>query len=733
MRLRFIVSGVHSGPNPSPGLGVARSLRIAYPSAEIVGVDYGLRNSGIHDTVLDDVILSRPWEELDLGHHALDVAAMTGNGEWWVPGLDLEVEWLASLPSLPPRCLVPRSAALTRKPATYLAAQLGCAVPPTLAPGFSWPEAQEFCGAAGWRVWAKGTRYEAVRVTGSSTLQAEITELEQRWGAGNILLEVDIDGQEVSIAFAAFEGRLLGAVQMDKRIVTTEGKTWAGAISKPEDTDTRSLESVVRAMNWTGGGEIELIRDFSGKRYLIDCNPRFPAWIFGATLAGENLPASLVHAAGASVPHCSPRLSGAFVRVVQEIPLRIGFPLPPLPLLDEQQVVVGKHPSGMPALSRRLPRPLSSRVELQVDPGIGEELERASTGESPARIFLRAEAERLFGEAARQIGALRSAGMDVTLAYSVKTNPDARLLAVALKHGWMAEVTSAQEAALAERAGFPRSSLIVNGRVAPVWLARNSGQPCAAVFADSLEALSVIAVSREAASIVGIRVRTEGSTFGVDLGNPAHFGQAVDLLSSIGGHAKLGLHVHASEEVQGRDQWNRTADRLLAWASAIRSETGREVACLDIGGGWSTRSFFEFLLPRLPEWLGAARDQLPGLSRVILEPGRAVSQPTMALLTRVVEVRGRPVSELVVDAAISDVPFASQGVRRIAARRHDGTWSVIAPGHAMVLGRLCMEDDVLGRDLCVSDDTKEGNLLAILDVGAYDTSMAYPFGNGTHA
>ena len=92
MRLRFIVSGVHSGPNPSPGLGVARSLRIAYPSAEIVGVDYGLRNSGIHDTVLEDVILSRPWEELDLGHHALDVAAMTGNGEWWVPGLDLEVE-----------------------------------------------------------------------------------------------------------------------------------------------------------------------------------------------------------------------------------------------------------------------------------------------------------------------------------------------------------------------------------------------------------------------------------------------------------------------------------------------------------------------------------------------------------------------------------------------------------------------------------------------------------------
>ena len=38
-------------------------------------------------------------------------------------------------------------------------------------------------------------------------------------------------GNEESIAFAAYQGELLGAVHMQKRLLTPEGKTWAGRVT----------------------------------------------------------------------------------------------------------------------------------------------------------------------------------------------------------------------------------------------------------------------------------------------------------------------------------------------------------------------------------------------------------------------------------------------------------------------------------------------------------------------
>ena len=40
MKETVFISGLYSGPSPSAGLGVARSLRAAFPSAHLVGVDY---------------------------------------------------------------------------------------------------------------------------------------------------------------------------------------------------------------------------------------------------------------------------------------------------------------------------------------------------------------------------------------------------------------------------------------------------------------------------------------------------------------------------------------------------------------------------------------------------------------------------------------------------------------------------------------------------------------------
>ena len=71
--MKIYISGLYSGTNPQPGVGIARSLRQAYPEAELIGVEYSNRCSGIHWRDFDEIWLQRPWQELNLDTHAAEI------------------------------------------------------------------------------------------------------------------------------------------------------------------------------------------------------------------------------------------------------------------------------------------------------------------------------------------------------------------------------------------------------------------------------------------------------------------------------------------------------------------------------------------------------------------------------------------------------------------------------------------------------------------------------------
>jgi diaminopimelate decarboxylase len=105
----------------------------------------------------------------------------------------------------------------------------------------------------------------------------------------------------------------------------------------------------------------------------------------------------------------------------------------------------------------------------------------------------------------------------------------------------------------------------------------------------------------------------------------------------------------------------------------------------------------------------------------------------MAVLTRILEVR--PSSELpaeaVVDAAIAEVPENHAYPHRIFLRQSDGgEWVLLRPGWGRLLGRSCMERDILATDVRLPHGLEPGDLLAIADAGAYDRSKSYVFGRG---
>jgi diaminopimelate decarboxylase len=322
MTLQIFVSGVHSGPNPSPGVGVARSLRQAFAGVRLIGVDYSPRSTGLSWPDFDEVIICTPWNSADLERQRDMVEERMQRDAVWISGLDLETIWMAAVL---PGCrglLIPSNTALvsTRKPGEFVANALAIGVPPTVSLSASDLELHAFCRQFGWNVWLKGPWYEATRISSWLSLQQAYQLLANTWGEQGFA-QCHIDGVEESIAFCAHQGRMLDAVYMKKREITAEGKTWSGKIeSVPDDLHGR-LAELIAELRWTGGGEVEMVRDARGDRWLLELNPRFPAWIFGATLAGHNMPAKLVQAECGGEIRPEVAVGCDFTRVVIEIPV----------------------------------------------------------------------------------------------------------------------------------------------------------------------------------------------------------------------------------------------------------------------------------------------------------------------------------------------------------------------------------------------------------------------------
>ena len=80
---------------------------------------------------------------------------------------------------------------------------------------------------------------------------------------------------------------------MRKQYITDKGKAWGGiTLDAPEML--KLTRHIIQSTKWKGGMELELIRTSKNEFYVIEINPRIPAWVYLAVGAGQNLPEALV-------------------------------------------------------------------------------------------------------------------------------------------------------------------------------------------------------------------------------------------------------------------------------------------------------------------------------------------------------------------------------------------------------------------------------------------------------
>lgn len=138
----------------------------------------------------------------------------------------------------------------------------------------------------------KGKYYEAYVCHNLELAQKAFYQLSAKWGTP-IIVQQFIKGTEINIAaLGDGEGNCISIIPMRKLYITDKGKAWAGITI--EDNDLLELaRQFTKATNWRGGFELEIMRDNSGKLYIMEVNPRFPAWIYLSAGAGQNQPAAL--------------------------------------------------------------------------------------------------------------------------------------------------------------------------------------------------------------------------------------------------------------------------------------------------------------------------------------------------------------------------------------------------------------------------------------------------------
>jgi len=724
----------------------------------LIGVEYSNRCSGIHWHDFDDIWLQRPWDELNLSTHADEVKKVLDSGALWISSIDLEIMWLASvLPNGHPNLLTPSKCALDQVSKPFITAHkdLPVEIPVFVSTDLSDWDLHAFCREHDWKVWLKGPYYEAVRTPDWPTLQHFRHVLSTAWATETLALQSHVSGYEESIMFSAYRGEILESVRMQKRDLTELSKTWAGDSADVPEYILEPLKQVVKELKWTGGAELEMVRDAGDKLWLLEWNPRFPAWVHGSTITGRNIPAALVEGATGIPAVHAPAESNEFTRVVLEIPVNQAYPLSPLP--EPFGGTIGhsmKHPSGLLQFAQMLHGPnVKEAIEINgagnFPEKVPEEVPKSfltdlngvnfSNLPTPSSIFMADTAAEYFMSAAELTTKLSTEQVNVNCGYSIKTNPDDRLLQLALDSGFFAEAISLAEAHKALAAGFRHDQLILNGPAK--WWRRDNfaiGE-FHAIFCDSVEEL--ISVGHEIeegklnSQVLGVRIRTPNvpSRFGVSIDSPRVYERLIEAIKTVPRSCKLGVHFHMASSNIGVKRWWHLFESMLRWCNSIEALTGRLIECVDIGGGWFPDDLRKFGESRLKAAVETIPDFLSAVEQVITEPGKALAQPSMALATQILEVRQREdhAIEAVVDGSIAELPmYAFQPHRVLSLDKESGRWRSFGYGKSVLFGRLCMEHDIVASSIELPKDIQAGDILVFCDAGAYDRSMSYVFGVG---
>ena len=303
MKLTIAVSGLNATDNPGPGIPVARALRADKElKPRIIGLSYESMEPGIYLKDIIDKVYQVPLPSagkdavMERIHYIHSIEKI----DVLIPNFDSElfsfIKMEDDLRKLGIKTFLPTIQQLEERHKRNLFeyGQKYKLKVPKSKPIFSVDEITTLRSEFEFPMVVKGKFYEAYIAYTYEQVHSYFHKINGKWGTP-IIIQQFVNGTEYDVAaLGDGKGNLVGAVAMKKLVLTDKGKAWAGVTIEDENMIDMARK-VMKSTKWKGGMELEIMRDSrKGDIYIIEINPRFPAWIYLTAGAGQNLPAALV-------------------------------------------------------------------------------------------------------------------------------------------------------------------------------------------------------------------------------------------------------------------------------------------------------------------------------------------------------------------------------------------------------------------------------------------------------
>ena len=303
-KIKVAVSGINAVDNPGPGIGVIRSLKEDKDlNLYICGLAYDTMEPGIYMDWLVDKVFMLPYpssSEKDYLARLFYIKDRVGL-DFVIPTLDVELPLYINLKDRLEqggiRTFLPTKQQFELRNKTRLedvAKLIGIEFPKS-ANVYSYEDMMKAISEIGFPLMVKGIFFKAYRAHNYQEAVQYFHTIVAEWGYPVLVQEV-VNGEEMNVVgLGDGRGGNLGLMAIKKLWITSLGKIWIGITIKNESI-LKAANKFIKEFQWKGGFELECIVS-QDKIWLIEINPRFPAWIYFSTGVGLNLPARMLRAA----------------------------------------------------------------------------------------------------------------------------------------------------------------------------------------------------------------------------------------------------------------------------------------------------------------------------------------------------------------------------------------------------------------------------------------------------
>jgi carbamoyl-phosphate synthase large subunit len=301
--MKIAVTGLNATDNPGPGVPVIRSIKESKDfNGSLIGLIYDSLDPGIYmkDLVEKSYMIPYPSGGLDPLLARIKQIHEKEKLDLIIPTLDSELYGFVKLePKLNEigiKLFLPTLEQLNIRAKDKLfkfCEENNIKVPKNFLVS-SLHDLYSLSSKIKYPVVVKGIFYDAYVVNNFDEALHSFNKLTAKWG-NPIIIQEYVKGDEFNVVgLGDGTGRTVGAVSMRKLYITDKGKGWAG-VTIDDKTLIDLSQKIIKITKWKSGLELEYIKSFeTGEYFLLEINPRFPAWVYLAPSAGQNLPYSLV-------------------------------------------------------------------------------------------------------------------------------------------------------------------------------------------------------------------------------------------------------------------------------------------------------------------------------------------------------------------------------------------------------------------------------------------------------